>query len=42
MEKQSETNIPLPHQAMSLSMCCRDLEGHSMECSGDTVKGTGE
>src|SRR5215510_262158 len=34
IEKQSATNMPLPHQAMTLSMCCRTMEGHSMECNG--------
>src|SRR5215510_1157244 len=34
MEKQSETNIPLPHHAMTLSMCSRNIEGHSMESNG--------
>src|SRR5215831_13137431 len=32
--KQSATNMPLPHQTITLSMCCRTNGGAPMECSG--------
>src|SRR5262249_16067870 len=33
--KQSATNIPLPHQTITLSMCCRTMEGHPWSAVGN-------